>query len=144
FEPALAVPPAIGDRADALDLGLGTDVDAARLQRIVHEGAALLVEAAQHAIAPDHDVDRAAQPMEDAGELDGDVAAADDGDAPGQRVGQVERLVRGDRELVPGDRRHLGPAAGGDQDLVGRDGLAADLDGVAVHQPAAAHVDLHA
>ena len=45
---------------------------------------------------------------------------------------------------LPGIVRHLGPAAGGDQDLLGRDRLLADLDGVAVHQPAAAHVQLHA
>ena len=44
----------------------------------------------------------------------------------------------------PGIGGIFGPAAGGDQDLVRGDGLVADLDGVAVHQPAAAHMDLHA
>src|SRR5262249_16298138 len=33
---------------------------------------------------------------------------------------------------------------GGDQDLCGRDSLLADRDGVAIHQPAAAHMQLHA
>jgi hypothetical protein len=42
----------------------------------------------------------AAEPVEDAGELDRDVAAADDGDPLGQRVGQMERLVRRDREIA--------------------------------------------
>ena len=129
---------------DAADLRLGAHLDAVPGQCLVHEGAALLVEPAQHAIATDHQVDVAAEPVEDAGELDGDVAAADDGDALGQRIGQVERLVRGDGELVAGDRGHLRPAAGADQNLVGRDRLAADLHGVAIHQPATAHVDLHA
>src|ERR1700751_5613479 len=36
------------------------------------------------------------------------------------------------------------PGIGGDQDLGSRAGPPADLDGVTVHQPAAAHVDLHA
>ena len=63
-----------------------------------------------------------AQAVEDAGELDGDVAAADDHDALGQ-LGQVEGLVRGDGVLDARERRGIhGPAAGGDQDLVGGDG----------------------
>src|SRR5690606_35984832 len=76
-----------------------------------------------------------AQAVEDAGELDGDVAAAGDDD-PLRQLGDMERLVGGDGVLDPGQvLRHPGPAAGGDQDLVGRD-LAAplDLDRVAVHE----------
>ena len=113
------------------------------LQRVVHGGAAFLVEAAQHAVAAQHQVDLAAQPVEDAGELDGDVAAADDRDALGQ-LGQMERLVGGDGEFPAGNVGHDRAAAGGDQDLLGGDRLLADLDGVAVHQPAAAHVQLDA
>jgi hypothetical protein len=91
---------AIGSH-DALDLGLGAHPDTARLQGLVHEGAALLVEAAQDAVAPDHDIDLAAEPVEDAGKLDGDIATAHDRDALGQRIWQMERLVRGDGEFMP-------------------------------------------
>ena len=46
--------------------------------------AAFLVEAAQDAVAAQHQVDVGAEAVEDAGEFDGDVAAADDDDALGQ------------------------------------------------------------
>ena len=42
---------------DAADLHLGAELDPALLQRVVHEGPALLVEAAQHAVATQHQVD---------------------------------------------------------------------------------------
>ena len=54
--------------------------------------------------------------MEDVGELDRDIAAADNGDAFGQLL-QMERFVRGDAEfgaLESPDARRV--AAGGDQD----------------------------
>ena len=44
----------------------------------------------------------------------------------------------------PGISGTTGRAAGRHQDLVGGDRLAGDLDRVAVHQPAAPHVQLHA
>src|SRR5207237_9828619 len=77
-----------------------------------------------------------AQPVEDAGEFHGDVAAADNHDALGE-LGQVDRLVGGDRMLGAGQARRQGrPAAGGDEDLVGREGLvgAHQVDGVGVDQ----------
>ena len=109
----------------------------------MHEGAALLVEAAQDAVAAQHDIDLGAQPVEDAGEFDGDVARANDGDVLGQ-LGKVEGVARRDRELAARDRRNHRMAAGGDQDLLGRNGFLADLDRVAVHKAAAAHMQLHA
>ncbi len=55
-------------------------------------------------LAADELRDLGAQRREDAGELDRDVAAADDDDAPRQRR-QVERFVGGDGKLDAGDRR---------------------------------------
>ena len=57
------------------------------------EGADVFVEAAQHLAAADDHGDGAAGGAEDAGELDGDVAAADDDDVCWQ-VRQLERLVQ--------------------------------------------------
>jgi hypothetical protein len=80
------------------------------------------------------------RPGEDARELHRDIAAARDQDALGQ-FRQVEGLFRGDGVF---DARQVGghprTAAGGDQDLVGRDRLvlADDLDGVGVLQHGAA------
>ena len=82
-----------------------------------------------------------AEAVEDVGELDRDVAAAGNDDRLRQD-GQVERLVGEDAVLVAGQRRmRVGPAAGGDQDLVGGDGavLALDADRVAVDEHGAAN-----
>src|SRR5216684_3118247 len=129
---------------NAADLHLGAHLDAAVFQGLVHCRAALLVEAAQHAVAAQHQVDVAAEAVEDAGELDGDVAAAHDRDALGQRIGQMERLVGRDGEFLAGNLRHDGVAAGRDQDLLRGDRLLANLNRVAVHQPASTHVQLDA
>src|SRR5438105_2668961 len=83
---------------DAADRRLGAHAAAAVPQRLLHRRPALLVEAAQHAIAAQHQVDVAAQPVEDAGELDGDIAAAYDGDALGQRIRQMKCFVGRDGE----------------------------------------------
>jgi hypothetical protein len=61
-----------------------------------------------------------AEAVEDAGELDGDVAAAVDRDALGQAL-QVKGLVRRDAVVPTGARREHRPAAGGDQDGLGRE-----------------------
>ncbi len=73
---------------------------------------------------------------EDAGELDRDVAAADDEDAARQR-GQVERLVRRDGVLDAGNGRHDRVRAGGDHDVGGGVALALDLDRVRIDEPPA-------
>src|SRR3546814_19849 len=71
------------------------------------------------------------QPVEDAGEPDGDVTAADDDDALRQFV-EEERLVRRDDVLPAGDVRQPRPAAGRDEDIFRRDDPAADPDGVRI------------
>ena len=76
-----------------------------------------------------------------AGELDGDVAAADDDDALGQIV-QEKCVVRIDDKIAAGELGHRGPATGGDQDSLGRDGLAVDSDSMGVHEFGARVEDL--
>jgi glyoxylase-like metal-dependent hydrolase (beta-lactamase superfamily II) len=56
----------------------------------------------------------------------------------------MERLVGGDGEFLARNLRHDGVAAGRDQDLLRGDRLLANLNGVAVHQPASTHVQLDA
>ena len=69
-----------------------------------------------------------AEAVEDVGEFDRDVAAAGNDDRLRQD-GQIEGLVGEDAVLVAGQRRmRVGPAAGGDQDLVGGDGAVLALD----------------
>jgi hypothetical protein len=69
--------------------------------------------------------DRNAEPCEQAGEFERDIAAADHEHALGQ-ARQVEDLVGGDAEFAAGDRRIEGRiAAGRDQDMAGADELAA-------------------
>ena len=89
--------PAEGELDAALGIGLA--------ERVAH----ILVEAAQELVAAVQKRDLAAEPGEDAGELDGDIAAADDQDALRQAF-EMEDLVRGDAELAAGNR----PAPGSD------------------------------
>ena len=113
------------------------------MPRLAHlaraEGADVLVEAAQHGRGRDRPGSRLdAEAVEDAGELHRDVAAADDHDALGQ-LGQVEGLVRGDGVLDARDRRaRSGRPPVAIRILSAVTVLAADLDGVAVDQAAAA------
>ena len=71
--------------------------------------------------------DLAAERVQHAGELDGDVAAADDGDAPRQLL-ELEEPVRRDPELGAGHGRQLRPAAGRDHDVLRPIDLAVRVD----------------
>src|SRR5205814_6609021 len=84
-------------------------------------------------LAADQLDDLGAEPVEDAGELDGNIAATDDDDAARQG-GQVERLVRRDHMLDAGDVRHRRVRASGDQNLVGGVSSAVDLDRVRIDE----------
>jgi hypothetical protein len=100
---------------------VGDDPDALLGHLLGQRGADVVVEAAQdHAAAVDQrGLD--AEAVEDAGELDRDVAAAGDDDAPRQ-LGQVEGLVRGDGMLgARAPQVEGGQGAGGDEDGLGRD-----------------------
>ena len=68
-----------------------------------------------------------AEAAEHAGEFDGNVAAAGDDDVTGEG-GHVEGFIGDDGVLGALKIRGRGAAADGDDDVLGGDGLAADLD----------------
>src|ERR1700746_1169825 len=88
--------------------------------------ADVVVEAVEELLAADQLDDLGAETIEYAGELDGDIAAADDDDAARQS-GKVERLGGRDHMLDGRDVGHRRMRAGGDQDLVGGVRPAVDL-----------------
>ncbi len=107
------------DLRDALDDLLGDDLDAALLHLGAQMRAQIVVEAAQDVVAAIDQRHLRAETVEDAGELDRDIAAALDQDALRQLL-EMKRLVRGDHVLVAFDllaERRRG--AGRDQDIFG-------------------------
>src|SRR5205807_3167596 len=96
----------------------------------------IVVEAVKQFLAADQFDDLAAKTAENPGELDRDIAAADDDDLARQ-TGQIECLVRRDHMLDARDVRRGRVPAGGDQDVVGGVAPAGDLDRVRVDQGAA-------
>ena len=113
------------DFLDGRDGLAGDDLDAAILHLVMQMPAHVVVEAAQDVFAAVDQRHLRAEPVEDAGELDGDIAAALDQNALGQ-VAEVKRLVRRDGVLEAGDaRRRMGRGAGRHQDGFGVDARAA-------------------
>src|SRR5262249_20648470 len=86
-------------------------------------GAELRVESAQQARATVGEGGGDPQAVEDRGEFHGDVAAPDDERALWQLL-EVERFIRGDRELGAGNRRLGRPRSCGDQDVFCGNGFA--------------------
>jgi hypothetical protein len=124
---------------------LGVD---AQLDALLHhlggdEGAHVVVEAAQHLGAAVKQRHPAAEPVEDRRELAGDVAAADHQQPARERL-EVEHLVRGQRQFLAGEVRPMRCATGGDEDVLGADALAADVDRVRIGKPRAAAQQPHA
>jgi hypothetical protein len=97
------------------------------------EFAAVVVESAEKQGPAVELGDLRAEAMEDAGELDRDVAAADDDD-PFRQFLEKEGLVGGDHVLFARNVGHRGPAAGGQQDMLGGVGFVSHRDGVIVDQ----------
>ena len=97
-------------------------LDDLRRQVMAH----VVVEAAQDLLAAIKHRGRGPQPIEDAGEFDGDITAADDGDALGH-LGEMKNLVRGDGVFDAGDIGQRRAPAGGDQDGLGGDFFTADI-----------------
>src|SRR5690606_31011659 len=92
-----------------------------------------LVETAQELIAPVGQAGSAAETMEDAGELYGDIAATHDEAALGQLL-EVEHLIGADDVFPARELWNERPAAGGKQDAFGREGLLAHRNGMGIHQ----------
>src|SRR6185312_11243811 len=109
-----------------------------RHQMVTH----VLVESAQELVGADQHLDLDSGHMEDAGELDRDVAAPGYDDTSRQGF-EVERLVRGDEVLGTGNIGHGRPAAGRDHDALGCHLFGADAHSVRIlqHAAAAEHCD---
>jgi len=99
-------------RLDRRDLGLQAEIDALLLELLGHETADIVIEAAQQRRAAIEEMSLGAETVEDAGELQRDIAAAHHRDALRQ-MRQVERLVGGDGMLDAGmaGRSGLPPVA---------------------------------
>ena len=123
---------------EAVDRGARADVEAAPPHRLGRGGAHVAVEAAERLGPADHQRGPDAERMADRRQLDPDVAAADHDQVVGPVRHVLERVVRGDREVEPGQGRQARPRADRDQDALGRVGLAVDLDGIGPDDPAAA------
>ncbi|MNP27066.1 hypothetical protein D3C76_1199520 [compost metagenome] len=81
--------------------------------------------------------------MENTGELDGDIATAHHQHAAWQ-VLEEERLVGGDRQFLAGDVRYLGPATGGNEDVLGGVALTVDFHFIGTGHPRMALQQRHA
>jgi hypothetical protein len=98
-----------------------TTVTPRSIHLVMQHGTQVVVEAAQDLLPAIDERGLDAQPVEDRGELAGDVAAAGDHDASRQRL-EVEGSVGGDDMLDAGQLRvPVGPASGRDQDGAGGD-----------------------
>ena len=107
---------------DLLHLGAVAEVDAGVLHPVRERLAEHGVERPEHGLAADEHRDLAAERVEDTGDLDRDVARADDRDAL-WLLGEVEEAVRVDAEARTGDLVF----AGDGRATTGRD---ADVRGV--------------
>ena len=81
-------------------------------------GAQHRVEAAHHAFLAHQHLGLAAEAVEHARELDGDIAAADD-QHTSRPLFELEKAIRGDAELGTGQIGHAGSAAGSNDDALG-------------------------
>ena len=112
----------------AHDLRAGDELDAVRTHLLHQRLAQQRIEAAEQALAAQDDRDLAAQSVQHARQLHGDVAGADDGHLARLRL-QLEEAVGGDSIACARDIRHDRASAGGDDHVVGAVALAPDLDG---------------
>ena len=98
---------------EVMDRGARADVQPAPLHLRGRGRAHVAVEPAQRLGAADDQRGLDAKRVEDGRELDADVAAADHDQVAGSVLHVLERVIRGDRELEPGQRRHVRPGADG-------------------------------
>ena len=125
---------------DALDYRVEHEFDAFLLHLGHGVFAQVFVKAAQHQIAAVDLGDFGAHAVEDAGELDRDVAAAAD-HHPFRELLQVKGFVGGDGVFDAGHIGHVWPAAGRHQDGLRRNPLATDIDRVHIFHRGAGLVD---
>jgi len=117
-------PSVVGLGGGLFEFGLGGAAVDLHALALVFLGDGVLdhgVEVAEEGVVADEEVGLGAEGVEHAGQLDGDVAGADDGDFLGLAL-EVEEAVAGDAQLAAGDvRRFVGVSAGGEQDVLGFD-----------------------
>ncbi len=116
-------------RADRLGHGVMNDLHAQIAGNLHVGGAQHGIEMPHHGFAADHQRHLAAQGLHDPGDLDGDVAAADDGDARRALV-QLEETIGSGAQFGARQLRYHRIAAGGDDDVRGRRMPVGDLDAV--------------
>eukprot|EP00760_Papus_ankaliazontas_P006381 PhM_4_TR1301/c1_g1_i3/m.105370 len=128
---------AVGLQLDLGDVVSEHEVHAGVLLHLVAQlGAHVAVEATQEELAAVHERRRLdAEAVEDARELDGDVAATDDEHRAGALL-DVEGLIRRDRVLNAGHVGARRPTTNGDERVLGL-----DLDGGALARALLAHKD---
>ena len=107
--------------------------DALGAERLDQRFAQVHVEAAQRQRLAVHQIHVRAESGEDAGEFHRDVARSDDRHAL-RHVRQIERGVRDDAKFRAGDRQAHRMAAGADDDVLGGDALAADIERVRIDE----------
>mmetsp|Transcript_63669 Transcript_63669/g.182891 ORF Transcript_63669/g.182891 Transcript_63669/m.182891 type:complete len:223 (-) Transcript_63669:96-764(-) len=119
-------------------------VDTFCLQQLVKMGAHVLVEASQRLLCPEHEVHLASVAVEEASKLNGNVATPDDDDLV-RPLRQRQRLVTSQdaRQVRSRDLGHDRAATGGHANVLARDSLAVDLDGVGVDDASVALEDIH-
>ena len=111
----------------------GMQHDAGVAERLGQPLAQVLVEAAQRQGLAVDQVHLGAERLENAGEFDRDVAGAEDRHAV-RHPRQEERVVGDDAELGARDGHTLRMAAGGDDDALGGETLAADIQRVRIDE----------
>ena len=116
---------------DALDHGVGKHAHALLLEQLCKVLTELAVHAGQQAVkALDHG-NLAAEVAVERGKFHADDAAAHDDDGAVEAVRSLKQLIRGHGKLKAGNGRAGRNGAGGDEDMIRRDGpgiLPGDLD----------------
>src|SRR5438105_6696008 len=102
-----------------------------------------VVEGLQRRVAAQHQRGAGPEAGENAGELDGDVTAAHDRDAP-RALGELEEAVGGDAELGTGNQGPARPPTGGEDDVRGLQTAPGGRDRVLIEEarPGAYQLDL--
>src|SRR5579872_2939831 len=121
-------------------VGIGVHRDALRPERLGERLPQVAIEAAEWQRLAVHEVHVRAEAGEDTGKLHRDIARADDRDALGH-LGQEERVVRNDSEFSARDVEPNRMAAGGDDDILGGDAFATDVERVGIDEGCAGFED---
>src|SRR6202023_1763830 len=108
-----------------------TEVETALAQLIRQGRPQVVIEAAQQLRAAMNQRHFGAKAVENAGELNRNISAADDDHAARQTV-EMESLIRGDSEIAPGNFRLGGPTPGRGQNIFAREAPPINRKGVRI------------